>query len=111
MIECGFVLCVLVYSGFYGSYLVFGVYFKGFFWGRVGCSVSLMSRVLGRGCGFFIGFSFFKYFYVRLLRLVEFFLAFVVVFRVFVYVVFFFLVGSVGVSNYIYFYKFELCFI
>ena len=48
---------------------------------------------------------------VEPLKLVEAFLVPAVAFRDLAYVAFAFSVGSVGVSNYIYFHKLELCFI
>ena len=82
------------------------------FWESVGCRMSLMSKVLGGGAvGSPPGLGLPKAPEVEPLKLVEAFLTPAAAFSVLAYVAFSLSVGSVGVSNYIYFPKLELCFI
>lgn len=77
-----------------------------------GCSLSLMSKVLGVGAaGSPPGLRLPKAPKEEPLKLAEAFLAPAVAFRDLAYVAFSFSVGSIGVSNYIYFHELELCFI
>ena len=78
----------------------------------VGYSLSLMSKVLGGGAaGSLPELGLPKAPKVEPLKTAEAFLTPAVAFRDLAYVAFSFSVGSVGVSNYIYFHKLELCFI
>ena len=78
----------------------------------VGCSLSLMSKGLGGGAaGSLPELGLPEARKVEPLKTAEAFLAPAVAFRDLAYVVFSFSVGSVSVSNYIYFHKLELCFI
>lgn len=85
---------------------------RGPFWECVGCGMILMSKVLGGGAvGSPPGLSLPKAPKAEPLKLVGGFLAPAVAFSVLACVAFSLSVGSVGVSNYIYFPKLELCFI